>query len=135
MLTREEWTKVHADLMAKLRLPCRLRFITNETKHGRTIVGQHEWEDVGEYGGTDIRVCYMNINPDMDWRVPEHLILHEAAHHRADLFDEWHGHNEHWAKILCDMYEESGVALPQTTSFIEFAKLAGIVRKNFVREE
>jgi hypothetical protein len=57
--------------------------------------------------------------------------LHEAAHHRADLYDEWHGHGERWAKILLDMYEEAGVALPYSTGFEEFARIAGIVHKTF----
>src|SRR5271169_1075499 len=124
MPTREEWTRVHADLMAQLRLPCTLEFST-EVK-----VGQHEFMDDG--------ICILRVNPDADFRTPEHLILHEAAHHRicepyrGDFEVEqwchigWSGHCEHWAQVLCDMYRETGIALPQTTSFIEFAKAAGI---------
>lgn len=137
MPTREEWQRVFDDLMAKLRLPCKLRFISNEKyihpdlSH-RRVLGQHDWEDMGDYGGTNIRVCHINIDPDVDWRVPEHLILHEAAHHEADLFDEYHGHGEHWAKILIGLYEATGTALPESTRFDAFAKLAGIVRRDFV---
>ena len=125
MPTREEWTKVYTELATKLNLPCKLVFST-EVK-----VGSHGWEDEGD--------CHITINPEADFRVPEHLILHENEHHRADIktyldIGFW-GHSEHWAKILCDMYAETGIALPQTTSFIEFAKAAGIERKNFARED
>jgi hypothetical protein len=131
MITEEEWIRVHSALMAKLGLPCQLRFITSTVKYGRKVLGQHVWEPVGEYGGTGIRICHINIDPNVDWHTPEHLLLHEAAHHRADLYDEWHGHNEHWAKILHSMYEETGVALPHSTGFEEFAQIAGIVHKVF----
>jgi len=135
MPSEEEWIRVHAELMRKLHMPCKLRFIPNEVKlhEGKKtqVLGQHVWEDVGIYGDTDIRICHINVNPDVDWRMPEHLLLHEAAHHEADLFDQWHGHNEHWAKILMGMYEITGVALPESTRFDTFAKLAGIVRREF----
>ena len=121
MPTREEWKVVHADLMAKLHLPCELRFNRN------VKIGQHTSEDDG--------TCHIDINPDVDFRVPEHLILHEGAHHRANEFDEYHGHDELWAGILCKMYREAEVPLPQTTSFFAFAKAAGIERKNFAEEQ
>lgn len=132
MPTTEEWTKVHADLMEKLHLPCKLRFST------KVKVGLHQFEDDG--------TCHITVNLDADFKVPAHLLLHEAAHHRAcepyrDDIDEkdwchygWDGHCTHWAQVLCDMYQETGIALPQTTSFLEFAKLAGIIRKNFAVE-
>jgi len=140
MPTREEWTKVHADLMEKLRLPCKLEFSTD------VKVGQHEFMD----GDDDVCLgsgdCVIRVNPEVDFREPAHLILHEGAHHKVcaphrDAFNVEHwchvgggGHCKHWAKVLCDMYRETGTSLPQTTSFIEFAKAAGIVRQNFVRE-
>ena len=120
--------------MAKLRLPCKLRFVTDKVKLGKKVLGQHVWRDVGDFGGEGIRLCYMRVDPNVDWRVPEHLILHEAAHHEADLFDEWHGHNEHWARILHEMYERAGVTLPQSTGFENFAQIAGIEHKVFVPE-
>jgi hypothetical protein len=132
MPTIEEWTKVHADLTEKLCLPCKLKFSTD------VRVGRHEFEDDG--------TCCITVNLDADFRVPAHLILHEGAHHRIcepyrgefDV-DQWchiggSGHCTHWAQVLCDMYKETGIALPQTTSFLEFAKLAGVIRKNYVRE-
>ena len=138
MPSEEEWIRVHAELMAKLMMPCKLRFIYNEkyvanekTPQLRKILGQHVWQDMGDYDDTNIRMCHISIDPDIDWRVPEHLILHEAAHHEADLFDEYHGHNERWAKILMGMYEATGVALPESTRFDTFAELAGIAHKEF----
>lgn len=120
MPTKEEWSRVHAELTAKLNLPCELRFNPD------VKIGRHSVEDDG--------TCRIEINPEVDFRVPEHLILHEGAHHRAHEFDEYHGHDEMWAAILCKMYREAGIALPQTTSFFAFAKAAGIERKNFVKE-
>ena len=120
MPTKEEWRQVFTRLAAKLNLPCELKF------DRRVKVGQHYVADDG--------TCRITINPNVDFRVPEHLILHEGAHCRAMEFDEYHGHDDMWAGILCKMYEESGVPLPQTTSFVSFAKAAGIERKNFATE-
>jgi hypothetical protein len=145
MPTREEWIQVHEDLMMKLHLPCKLRFST------KIKIGCHTEEDWDIEGGAHVVECYIEVNPNVDFRVPAHLILHEAAHHRviAPFFDTDHvpgsdlchagtlysGHCEHWAQALCDMYRETGTALPQTTGFPEFAKLAGIVRKSYGVEE
>jgi len=147
MPTIGDWKRVHADLMEKLRLPCKLRF-SSETK----VIGRHILEDGGKLDGVRIVNCCIEVNPEADFRVPEHLILHEAAHHRNmaaindDDFDVCdgpgkrgccfapNGHCKHWAKALCDMYQETGTPLPQTTSFVEFANMAGIARKNFTRE-
>src|SRR5271163_116808 len=112
MPTQEEWIRIHADLMVQLRMPCKLQFSSEP------FVGQHVLEDDG--------TCHIDINPDADFRVPAHLILHEAAHCRANDFDVYHGHDDDWAKILCSMYTETGTPLPETTSFIAFAKHAGI---------
>lgn len=129
MPTYDEWKRVFTDLKAKLNLPCRLR-MKEDVKIGRHLVQDWDLDD-----GTEAHVCYIDINPDVDFRVPEHLILHEAAHCRANAFDEYHGHDEMWAEILLRMYREADIALPQTTSFLAFAKVAGIERKNFVREK
>jgi len=146
MPSEEVWKHIHSDLMVALRLPCKLRFST------KVKVGQHSFYDNGS--------CWITVNPEANFRVPEHLLLHEAAHHRAKKecdadFDANFfrgegivsgvmedrmccygpsGHCEHWAKILCDMYAETGTQLPQTTSFAEFAKIAGIECKSFVAE-
>jgi len=125
MPTREEWRRVHADLMAKLRLPCKLRFAT------RVKVGQHIWHDLDDGNFDPHKSCSIDINPEVDFYVPAHLILHEGAHHRADLNDEYHGHDEMWAGILCRMYEETGIALPYSTGFEAFALTAGIKHKVF----
>lgn len=117
MPNKETWIRVHADLMTKLHLPCELR-LTRDVK-----IGQHIVEDDG--------TCHIDINPDVDFRGPEHLILHEGAHCRsnADPDGLWHGHDEHWAKILCQMYREAGVTLPETTGFQAFAEAAGIIHR------
>ncbi len=136
MPTIKEWTEIHADLMQRLHLPCRLNF-------SREIaVAQHSFDD--DDG------CHITINPKVDFRVPEHLILHEAAHHRvcaiyangdAEIEENvlchygWGtGHCEHWSRALCDIYHETKISLPQITSFTEFAKAAGIVHKNYAME-
>jgi hypothetical protein len=133
MPTREEWRAVHAVLMTKLGLPCKIKF----TDFG---IGRHDWDD-------NQNECFISINPTKaDFRVPEHLILHEAAHHRAiepflngDRPDikpcgEYGGHCSHchhWAHILCDIYREVGIALPYSTGFEEFARASGIKFKLF----
>lgn len=124
MPTKEEWTKVFTDLAVKLNLPCKLRF-NPDVRIGRhvTLVGElhpHHYYDEG---------CAIEINPDVKFHVPAHLILHEGAHCRANAFDEYHGHDEMWAKVLCKMYVEAGIALPYSTGFEQFAKAAGIKHK------
>ena len=121
MPTKEEWIRVHTELMAKLKLPCKLQFFD-----GMTAPGRHQFN-------VTHTACYILINPDADFRVPEHLILHEAAHHQ-DSCPWWecsNQHCKHWAQTLCDMYKEAGIALPHTTGFKEFARAAGIVLKKF----
>jgi hypothetical protein len=117
MPTREEWEVVYADLKRRLAVPCVLRFSTH------VKIGQHVTDDEG--------CCTIFINPEVDFHVPEHLILHEMAHHRANAFDEYHGHDELWAGVLCRMYEETGIALPYSTGFEAFALIAGIKHKHF----
>jgi hypothetical protein len=133
MPSKEEWIRVHADLMEKLKLPCVLRFSSSVSIASHSIEAYAN--DPDDFGR--ILECRITINTDVDFRRPEHLILHEAAHHRSTCYAEWEcgdQHCEHWAQTLCDMYKETGVALPQTTSFFEFAKAAGIIRKNFATE-
>ena|ERR1700676_3320373 len=125
MPTKQEWIRIHADLMEKLGLPCELRLSSSGVK-----IGCHFFEN-------DRKNCCIKINPKADFRVPEHLILHEAAHHRSLCYVDWDcgdQHCEHWAKTLLDMYKETGTPLPQTTGFFEFAKIARIIRKNFATE-
>jgi hypothetical protein len=129
--TREEWKQVHAELMAKLKLPCKLKFSYSHPVGGH-VHAPLPWR---------MRNCYIEINPNADFRVPAHLILHEAAHHRhhagflgsCSCRNWWHC--EHWAQELCRVYEETGIALPRTTGFAEFAKAVGIVHKVFSPDE
>jgi hypothetical protein len=114
--SKQEWIKIHAALTAKLRVPCRLKFSHDHR------VGFHRWDFVG---------CSIHVNPDADFRVPEHLILHEAAHHRAGDLHDSYSHDAAWARVLLGMYRETGIALPHTTGFEEFARAAGIVCKVF----
>jgi hypothetical protein len=128
MPTIEEWTRVHTELMDKLHLPCKLAFSTD------VKIGQHHFD------GDD---CWITVNPEIDFSVPEHLLLHEAAHHRACKIaaaygDNRHccwgwsgGHCEHWAKILVSMYYELNFKLPYSTGFQIFAEVAGIKHKMF----
>src|SRR5208337_2619342 len=125
MPSADKWIEVHADLMQKLKLPCRLEFTTD------VKIGQHSFED-GK--------CVIRVNLEADFKRPEHLILHEAAHHRAlmraaSCFADYRlpaeticccGHCKHWAWILVAMYRNLRVALPYGTRFKEFADLAGI---------
>lgn len=131
--------------MAKLKLPCKLRF-TDETP-----CGMHVWED-------DLSECYIAVNLQANFRVPEHLIIHEGAHHRVlapimagrfSIYEatdavinsgqcahSWRkAHCMHWALTLRDMYKETGIALPHTTGFQEFAIAAGIILKKFSTNE
>jgi hypothetical protein len=136
MLTIPEWTEVYNRYKMQLGLPCVLLFDTSV----KTAV--HRADDEG--------TCTVTINPDVDFKRPEHLILHEFAHHRTlapVLFWYWSvdgvpddrlcclgwtgGHCKHWAQDLCDIYRETGTALPYSTMFEEFATAAGIKQKLF----
>lgn len=135
-MTIAQWVAVFFDYKKRLGMPCFLSF--NED----IAVANHRFDDEG--------TCMITINPTVDFRRPEHLILHEFAHHRIcaahvnsdaylDPNIECHfgwgdGHCEHWAQTLCDMYRETDTDLPFTTSFAFFAKAAGIRRQNFVTE-
>lgn len=116
MPDKEVWIARYANLMNKLSLPCELRFTTD------VRVGRHVQEDDG--------ACHIDVNLSADFHVPEHLLLHEGAHHRAAQIDEYHGHDEFWARILLKMYEEAGIDLPETTGFFTFATVAGIKHRN-----
>ena len=124
MPTKEEWKRVHAELMAKLHLPCKLVFSTG------VRIGQHSFECWPDN-------CRMTINPEVEFLVPEHLILHEAAHHRAAPMENAHccsycdAHCEHWAHVLLNMYREIDFPLPHSTGFEKFAEAAGIKFKIF----
>ena len=80
---------------------------------------------------TDREKCQFVVNPKVAFLVPDHLILHEAAHHIA-MAKEWNshwadsGHCAHWANILLEIYHKTGVKLPRGTQFENFAKIANI---------
>jgi hypothetical protein len=135
---RNEWVRIHAEIMGKLDLPCDFEFSTDHR------VGAHvfyEWQHS--------RTCAIRVNPDGNFRVPVHLILHEAAHHRntikceeQDYKEQDHnlskierecclggwsiGHCPHWAAELVECYRICNIELPESTQFHEFAKAAHI---------
>ena len=114
------WKEVHSRLLRQLKLPCKLVY-SNEFR-----VGGHIFTD---------QRCSIVVNPKVPFKVPEHLILHEAAHHmviaeeRCRCTDDlpFTGHHcEHWAKTLLDIYGKTGTSLPHGTQFEMFAKIAGL---------
>lgn len=116
MLSKEHWVEVHADLMKRLNLPCGLAF----SDRGK---GRHKRKD---------GCCVIEVNPEIDWHRPEHLILHEAAHHRhAETECICWGHCENWARTLYGMYINLGISLPEGTQFESFAKVAGIIHREY----
>lgn len=68
MHTKQEWAEIYDELQGKLHVPCVLKFST------KVKIGRHQFNDDG--------TCSITINPEIDFRRPEHLILHEMAHHR-----------------------------------------------------
>lgn len=123
MPTETEWFTLHADIMQKLNLPCGLMFSDKVSKGRHTTYLDDS--------------CNIVVNPSVDWQRPEHLILHEAAHHRHSEKGTcicW-GHCEHWAQTLTAMYHETGYALPEGTQFEEFAKVAGIIHREYKKQE
>lgn len=127
MYSKEQWLDLHEDLMKRLGLPCELRF----SKRGR---GRHKVQG---------KKCFIEVNSDVDWQRPEHLILHEAAHHihyERDCscstapfltMQDLSGHCEHWARVLTGVYVKTGYALPEGTQFENFAKVAGILHREY----
>ena len=143
--SQEEWTAVVERYRKQLRVPCRLLFSTD------VKVGRHSWDDCG--------TCSLTINPEVDFKRPEHLVLHEMAHHinmEPFICVDWEeyspavqfnykaagdnryccsgwtgGHCYHWAQTLVDIYKKTGTALPYSTGFEKFAELAGIKHKIF----
>jgi hypothetical protein len=111
-INRDLVVQLHADIMQKLGLSCRLVF------DDRFKIGGHAFDD--ELG------CVMHVNPAVEFQRPEHLILHEAAHHLTDS-----GHSVEWAETLCGIYRKTGYALPYSTGFENFAIAAGIKHKIF----
>jgi hypothetical protein len=137
-MTEQEWREVYNRYKKLLGLPCALAFGT----HVKTAEHRHD-----DYG-----TCMVTINPEVDFKRPEHLILHEFAHHRTlsgvmpkylehgvvpeereCCFGWTGGHCWHWAADLCDMYRETGTELPYSTMFESFANLAGIKYSIFER--
>jgi hypothetical protein len=123
----QRWRDAHERVMRRCGLPCKLR-ITPDVK-----IGRHRTEDDG---------CVIEVNDYLDFDTPEHLILHEAAHHEARERDECFdsaeavtcvlGHCKHWARTLCEMYDRVGVDLPEGTKFEAFAKEAGILHREYL---
>lgn len=100
------------EILRKANLPCRLGFAENDTgaeaRHMRLKNGR----------------CYVVINSRADICVPEHIILHEAAHHQGSSGEQSHGRE--WAERLCLLYQKTGIPLPSSTRFESFAKLCNI---------
>lgn len=124
MPSEEVWRAVHADLTHKIGCSCKLEFST------KVSIGRHKWHGDG--------TCSIIVNPTVDFKVPAHLILHEAAHHVHNAYErmtpcrcfEW-GHCGCWAIILCDLYRQTGTPLPEGTQFEKFAQMAGILHRSF----
>src|SRR5271166_1070949 len=141
---RKVWVEMHARYGKLLGCSCRLRFSEDVTN------AEHRHNE-------DDSTCWITINPTIHFLRPEHLILHEFAHHRLitpllftdlGLDEDWiekiqkenheccvfgGGHCEHFAHTLMDMYHETSTELPYSTMFEKFAKLAGIKYKVFDR--
>jgi len=117
MPTETQWHEVFNDLKMKLNLPCRL-WLAHQYCGIPVKIGMHTVDADGS--------CLIIVNPEIDFKGPQHLILHEGAHCRCMDFDAWHGHDERWAEVLCQMYREAKVALPESTGFEAFAIAAGI---------
>lgn len=126
----ERWREAHLKIMRRTGLPCGL-VLTPDVK-----IGRHRTED-GK--------CVIEVNDALDFDTPEHLILHEAAHHVTQVQHEYvdvadpfdcvvfgHGHCKHWAETLCDMYAQARVELPEGTKFEAFAKAAGILHREYL---
>lgn len=113
---------IHADLMKKLGLPCKF-VVSEEFKIGGHVIAEDE--------------CFIHMNPNVNFERPEHLILHEAAHHIRVIANKhvccWilGGHCTHWAKTLLRLYRKAGAPLPHSTGFPTFAAIAGIQKKVF----
>lgn len=129
MTPRHVWERMHAEFGVRLGCPCGLQFSEE------VITANHRFEDDG--------TCLITINPTLDFQRPEHLVLHEFAHHRA-LVPYFHqgdmeidheccldGHCEHWAQTLVDMYRETSTEFPFSTMFESFATLAEVKHKAF----
>lgn len=120
MPSKEQWIELHADLMRRLSLPCKLEF----TDKGK---GRHKHRDGG---------CVIEVNPEVNWQRPEHLILHEAAHHRhGETECVCFGHCIGWAQTLVGMYIDTGLDLPEGTQFAMFAEVAGILHREYKEPE
>jgi len=137
---REEWHRIHAEIMDKLDLSCKLEWSSH------TKVGAHVFRDE-----SSPCTCAIKVNPEGNFFAPQHLIMHEAAHHRNIInkfgvelnFDlspieqqcclgGWSsGHCPHWAAELVECYRICDMELPRSTQFHEFAKAAHIEWKPF----
>jgi len=132
----QRWRDAHERIMRRLSLPCGLE-LTPDVKIGQHWTEAHEVDHEAK--------CVIRVNDSLDFDTPEHLILHEAAHHvsrgRDDCYDSEEaltcafGHCKHWARTLCDLYERAHVELPQGTKFEAFAKEAGILHREYLPPE
>ena len=100
------------ELLGRVQLPCNVVF----SKYDIHVIGRHVALKSGR--------CYLVINSYADISVPEHIILHEAAHHGGKSGEKSHG--PEWANRLLRMYEETGISLPGSTKHESFAKLCNL---------
>jgi len=101
-----------SEILRRTRLPCKLVFSENDI--------HAEARHVQLKG----RCCYVIINSHASISVPEHIILHEAAHHGQKSGKESHG--PEWANRLLQLYKQTGISLPRATKFESFAKLCDL---------
>jgi hypothetical protein len=96
-------------ILQRLKLPCQVRF----ADEGENYTAKHLLMKKGN--------CYILINACTAISRPEHIILHEAAHHGQRRSRQSHGPS--WAKKLLSLYQQAGIRLPRTTRFKAFARL------------
>lgn len=68
--------------------------------------------------------CAILINPEVKIWCPEHLILHEGAHHGQPKHEAAHGPK--WARRLIELYAITDTPLPHSTKHEWFRRLAGL---------
>jgi hypothetical protein len=100
------------EILGRAQLPCKVVF----SKYDTRVNASHVWFKSGR--------CYLVINSYADIGVPQHVILHEAAHHGQKSGKESHG--PEWANRLLQLYKQTGISLPSATKFESFAKLCDL---------
>ncbi len=68
--------------------------------------------------------CVILVDSGASISAPQHIILHEAAHHDEDKRERPHGHK--WARRLLRLYKVTNTPLPRSTKFESFRKLANL---------